>query len=99
MTYYLTDSPEIEAILHQMIHGKLHHKSIKLYQYLLESFLLSGGGDQSNHGYYAKQQHKPTFNRVKQALKAAQCPKLATFETFKGCGYRKTKPSAVNPPS
>ena len=86
---YLTDSPEVEAILHQMIHGKLHHKSIKLYQYLVEAFLLSGGGDQSNHGYYAKQKHKPTFNRVKQAVKAAQCPKLAGFETFKGCGYRK----------
>jgi hypothetical protein len=87
---YLTDSPEIQAILHQMIHAKLHHKSINLYQYLLEAFLLSGGGDQSNQGYYAKQSHKPTFNRVKQVLKAAQCPKLAGFETFKGCGYRKT---------
>ena len=72
-----------------MIHGKPHHKSIKLYQYLVEAFLLSGGGDQSNQGYYAKQNHKPTFNRVKQAVKAAQCPKLASFETFKGCGYRK----------
>ena len=87
---YLTDSPEIEAMLHQMIHGKPHHKSINLYQYLVEAFLLSGGGDQSNHGYYAKQKRKPTFNRVKQAVKAGQCPKLATFETFKGCGYRKT---------
>jgi len=86
---YLTDWPEIEAILHQMIHGKPQHKSIKLYQYLVESFLLSGGGDQSNQGYYAKQHHKPTFNRVKRAVKAAQCPKLAGFETFKGCGYRK----------
>lgn len=86
---YLTDSPEIEAILYQMIHGKLHHKSIKLYQYLVEAFLLSGGGDQSNQGYYAKQKHKPTFNRVKQATKAAECPKLATFESLKGCGYRK----------
>ena len=72
-----------------MIHSKLHHKSIKLYQYLMESFLLSGGGDQSNYGYYVKQKRKPTFNRVKRALKAAQCPKLATFETFKGCGYQK----------
>jgi len=87
---YLTDSPEIEAIVDQMIHAKLHHKSIKLYQYLMEAFLLSGGGDQSNHGYYAKQRVKPTFNRVKQAVKAADCPKLAGFETFNGCGYRKT---------
>jgi len=31
---YLTDSPEIEAIVDQMIHGKLHHKSIKLYPVL-----------------------------------------------------------------
>jgi hypothetical protein len=87
---YLTDSPEVEAIVDQMIHAKLHHKSIKLYQYLLEAFLLSGGGDQSNQGYYAKQKHKPTFNRVKQAVKAGQCPKLAGFEAFTGCGYRKT---------
>jgi hypothetical protein len=80
-----------------MIHSKLHHKSIKLYQYLLESFLLAGGGDQSNHGYYLKQQRKPSFNRVKQALKAATCPKLATFQTFKGCGYQKTKPRCREP--
>jgi hypothetical protein len=73
-----------------MIHSKLYQKSIKLYQYLLEAFLLSGGGDQSNQGYYAKQKRKPTFNRVRQAVKAAHCPKLATFENFKGCGYRKT---------
>jgi hypothetical protein len=86
---YLTDWPEIEAILHQMIHSKPQHKSIMLYQYLVEAFLLSGGGDQSNQGYYAKQNHKPTFNRVKRAVKAGQCPKLAGFETFKGCGYRK----------
>jgi hypothetical protein len=87
---YLTDSPEVEAIVDQMIHAKLPRKSIKLYQYLMESFLLSGGGDQSNHGYYAKQNHKPTFNRVRRAVKGAQCPKLASFEAFKGCGYRKT---------
>jgi hypothetical protein len=93
---YLTDSPEIEAILQQMIHGKPHHKSIKLYQYLVESFLLSGGGDQSNQNYYAHQKNQPTFNRVKQAVKSGQCPKLATFETFKGCGYRKgTKTCSV----
>ena len=94
---YLTDSPEMQGILHQMIHSKLHHKSIKLYQYLVEAFLLSGGGNQSNHGYYAKQNHKPTFNRVKQAVKTAQCPKLATFETFKGCGYRKTTKKCNEP--
>ena len=94
---YLTDSTEIETILQQMIHGKLHHKSIKLYQYLLKAFLLSGGGDQSNHGYYVKQRVKPTFNRVQRAVKGAECPKLASFEAFKGCGYRKTKPSCREP--
>jgi hypothetical protein len=94
---YLIDSPEMQGILHQMIHSKLQHKSIKLYQYLVEAFLLSGGGNQSNHGYYATQNHKPTFNRVKQAVKTAQCPKLATFETFKGCGYRKTTKKCNEP--
>jgi hypothetical protein len=94
---YLTDSPEVEAILHQMIYGKPHHKSIKLYQYLVEAFLLSGGGDQSNQNYYAKQNHKPTFNRVRRVVKAAQCPKLATFESFKGCGYRKTTNNCNEP--
>jgi hypothetical protein len=86
---YLTNSPEVEAIIHQMIYGKPHHKSIDLYQYLVEAFLLSGSGDLSSQGYYAKQKHQPTFNRVKQAVNAAHCPKLATFETFTGCGYRK----------
>ncbi len=94
---YLTDSTEIEAILHQMQHGKLHHKSIKLYQYFLESFLLSGGGDQSNQNYYNNQKYKPTFNRVKRALQAAQCPKLTSFEAFKGCGYRKTTNNCTEP--
>ena len=65
---YLTDSTEIQAILHQMMHGKPHHKSIKLYQYFLEAFLHSGGGDQSNRNYYDNQKYKPTFNRVKRAL-------------------------------
>jgi hypothetical protein len=32
---YLTDSTEAGAIIHQVIHGKPHHKSIKLYQYFL----------------------------------------------------------------
>jgi len=81
-----------------MIHGKLHHKSIKLYQYLMEAFLLSGGGDQSNQGYYAKQTHKPTFNRVKRAVKDGQCPKLAGFEAFEGCGYRKGTRKCNEPP-
>jgi hypothetical protein len=94
---YLTDSPEIEAILHQMIHGKPQHKSIRLYQYLVEAFLLSGGGDQSNQNYYAKQNHKPTFNRVKRAVKSGQCPKLADFESFKGCGYRKGARTCSDP--
>ena len=87
---FMEDEPEIQAILHQMIHGKPQHKSIKLYQYLLESFLLAGGGDQSNLTYYAKQQYKPTFHRVKRAITAAQCPKLTSFEAFKECGYSKT---------
>jgi hypothetical protein len=94
---YLTDSSEIELILQQMIQGKPQHKSIKLYQYLLKSFLLSGGGDQSNQGYYAKQKVKPTFNRVKRAVKSGQCRKLADFETFKGCGYRKGAKSCSDP--
>ena len=94
---YLTDSTEIEAILHQMMHGKPQHKSIKLYQYFLEAFLHSGGGDRSNLNYYHNQKYKPTFNRVKHALQAAQCPKLASFETFRGCGYRKTTNNCAEP--
>lgn len=91
------DSTEIQAILHQMMHGKPHHKSIKLYQYLLESFLFAGGGDQSNLTYYAKQQYKPTYNRVLRAVKAGQCPKLASFEAFNGCGYQKTGHMCIEP--
>lgn len=95
---FLWDSPEIQAIVDQMIHGKPHHKSTKLYQYLVESFLLAGGGDESNQGYYAKQKVKPTFNRVKRALQAAQCPKLVSFEAFAGCGYQKSNQPAGNQP-
>lgn len=95
---YLRDSPDVEAIIYQLIHGKPQYKSIKLYQYLVEALLLSGGGDQSNQGYYAKQSHKPSFNRIKRAVKAAQCPKLATFETFQGCGYPKG-PNRCNEPA
>ena len=85
---FVEDTPGIQAILDQMIHGKPHHKSLNLYQYLLGCFHFAGGGDQSNLGYYAKQRVKPTFNRVKRAVKAAKCPKLSSFESFKGCGYR-----------
>jgi hypothetical protein len=80
---FVEHKPEIQAILHQMMHGKPQHKSIKLYQYLLESFLFAGGGDQSNLAYYAKQQYKPTFHRIKRAVTAMQCPKLVSFEAFK----------------
>ena len=32
-----------------------------------------------------------------KAVKAAQCPKLASFEAFKGCGYRKTTNNCTEP--
>ena len=73
---YLTDSTEIEAIIHQLIHGKPHHKSIKLYQYFLASFILSGGGDRSNQNYYHNQKYKPTFNRVKQRSTSRSMPEI-----------------------
>jgi hypothetical protein len=90
------NTPEIQAILHQMIHGKPHHKSFKLY-YLLKCFLFSGGGDQSNLAYYVKQKYQPTFNRIRRAVKLAQCPKLATFEAFEGCRYQKTASTCNEP--
>jgi hypothetical protein len=91
------DAPEMITILHQMIQGKPQHKSIKVYQYLLESFLFAGGGGQSNLAYYAKQRVRPTFSRVQRAVKAAQYPNLATFETFKGWSYRKTPNKCIEP--
>lgn len=81
-----------------MIHGKLfYHKSIKLYRYLLGSFIFAGGGDQANYSYYAKQRVKPTFNRIKRALQTVRCPKLVNFEGFTGCGYQKTEPHCREP--
>jgi hypothetical protein len=94
---FIEDRPEIQAILHQIMHGKPQHKSIKLYQYLVKSFLLAGGGDQSNLAYYANQQYKPTFNRINRAVKTSQCPKLASFQTFKRCDYRKTTNNCAEP--
>lgn len=58
---------------------------------------MAGGGDQSNMTYYAKQQHKPTYNRVKQAVTTARCSKLASFQALKGCGYSKTANKCTEP--
>jgi hypothetical protein len=91
------NSPELQIIINQLIHGKPHHRSIKLYQYLLECFLLAGGGDQSNLTYFSKQKLKPTFNRVRRALLTAHCPKLGSFEAFAGCGYQKGKKTCGEP--
>ena len=91
------NSPELQAIINQLIQGKPHLKSIRLYQYLVESFLLAGGGDQSNLGYYARQKVKPTFNRVRKGLKAAKCQNLGSFDAFAGCGYQKTKKTCGEP--
>ena len=80
---FVNDHPELKDILQQMIDGSKARKSIKLYQYLMEAFLYTGGSDQSNMGHYRKQKIKPSFNRIKKALVSAECPKLASFETFK----------------
>jgi hypothetical protein len=55
---YLTDSSEIEAIIHQMIHGKLHHKSIN-YINTDGSLSLSGGGDQSDRLLHEAKPNRP----------------------------------------
>ena len=46
---FVTDHPELQGILQQMIDGSKARKSIKLYQYLMEAFLYTGGSDQSNY--------------------------------------------------
>ena len=56
---------------------------------MLKSLLFAGVGDQSNFSYSAKQRVKPTFNRVQQAIKAANCPQIASFESFTGYATQK----------
>jgi hypothetical protein len=63
----------------------------------MEAFLYTGGSDQSNEGHYRKQKIKPSYNKIKKALLAAECPKLVSFEAFQDCGYRKT-PRTCNKP-
>jgi hypothetical protein len=94
---FVDDHPELKDILQQMIHGTKATKSIKLYQYLMEAFLYTGGSDQSNMGHYRKQKVKPTFNRIKKALVSAECPKLVSFDSFIDCGYRKTARTCNQP--
>jgi len=94
---FINDYPELKGIIQQMIHGTKARKSIKLYKYLMEAFLYTGGSDQSNEGHYRKQKNKPTFNKIRKALLAAECPKLVCFETFKNCGYRKMARTCNNP--
>jgi hypothetical protein len=94
---FVNDYPELKEIIEQMIHGTKGTKSIKLYQYLIESFLLTGGSDASNWGHYRNQKVKPTFNRIKKALVSAECPKLVSFDTFIDCNYRKTAQACNKP--
>ena len=94
---FVNDHPELTGILDQMIHGTKATKSIKLYQYLMEAFLYTGGSDQSNMGHYRKQKVKPSFNRIKKALVSAECPKLVSFDSFIDCGYRKMARTCNNP--
>ena len=94
---FVNDHPELKDILHQMIHGTKATKSIKLYQYLMEAFLYTGGSDQSNMSHYRNQKFKPSFNRIKKALVSAECPKLVSFDSFIDCGYRKTARTCNKP--
>jgi hypothetical protein len=86
---FVNDHPELQGILQQMVDGPKARKSIKLYQYLMEAFLFTGGSDQSNEGHYLKQKNKPSFNKIRKALVSAECPKLVSFDSFTDCGYRK----------
>ena len=56
-----------------------------------------GGSDQSNQGYYDRQKVKPSYHRIKKAVKQAACPKLASFEAYQDCGYRKMAKTCSNP--
>jgi hypothetical protein len=94
---FVNGHPELKDILQQMIHGTKATKSIKLYQFLMEAFLYTGGSDQSNYSHYRKQKVKPSFNRIKKALLAAECPKLVSFDSYIDCGYRKTARTCNKP--
>ena len=94
---FVNDYPVLKGIIQQMIDGSKARKSIKLYQYLMEAFLYTGGSDQSNEGHYLKQKNKPTFNKIRKVLVSAERPKLILFQIFQDCGYLKNGPDLHQP--
>jgi hypothetical protein len=87
----------LREVITQVVTGKPGRRMAKLYQCLVESFIMVGGSDLSNQGYYDRQKVKPSYHRIKQAVKEAACPKLANFETYQDCGYRKMAQTCSNP--
>ncbi len=87
----------LREVITQVVTGKPGRRMAKLYKCLVESFIMVGGSDQSNQGYYDRQKVKPSYHRIKKAVQQATCPKLATFEAYQDCGYRKTAKTCSNP--
>ncbi len=76
----------LREVITQVVTGKPGRRMAKLYRCLVESFIMVGGSDQSNQGYYDRQKVKPTYHRIKQAVKNSACPKLALLKPTKTAG-------------
>jgi hypothetical protein len=87
----------LREVITQVVTGKPGRRMAKLYKCLVESFIMVGGSDQSNQGYYDRQKTKPTYYGIQKAIKKAACPKLASFEAYQDCGYRKMAKTCNNP--
>ena len=94
---FFHDDDGLREVITQIVTGKPGRRMAKLYKCLVESFIMVGGSDQSNQGYYDRQKVKPTYYGIQKAIRNAACPKLASFEAYQDCGYRKMAKTCNNP--
>ena len=69
-----------------------------LYRWLMDGFSYQGISDAVALGYIGRHGNA-TWEGIEQALANSKsgCPKLISFQTYRGCGYRKTARTCQNP--
>jgi hypothetical protein len=74
------------------------HNTAHLYDWLMDSFSFQGISDRIAWGYI-EAHGNATWEAVERSLEGSrcQCPKLGSFETYRGCGFRKAAASCAVP--
>lgn len=81
---------ECDAEYHKpAIRDALDGKNARLFKTLIGAFKYVGGSDYVNQKIWQEMNPKPTYYRLKREIKTAKCSKLATFDQFNNCGYKK----------